>query len=54
MSQRLGVSWRHTSPETSITPSPCAAFQQNTRFNIVRAGVNYHFNWGVAPIVAKY
>lgn len=22
--------------------------------NIVRAGVNYHFNWGVAPVVAKY
>jgi outer membrane immunogenic protein len=30
--------------------------QQTTRFNgnIVRAGVNYHFNWGAAPIVAKY
>ncbi|MBM3553811.1 MAG: porin family protein, partial [Alphaproteobacteria bacterium] len=30
--------------------------QQTTRFNgnIVRAGVNYHFNWGTAPIVAKY
>jgi outer membrane immunogenic protein len=28
----------------------------NTRFNgnIVRAGVNYHFNWGAAPVVAKY
>ncbi|MCQ4190939.1 outer membrane protein [Methylocystis suflitae] len=27
-----------------------------TRFNgnIVRAGVNYHFNWGAAPVVAKY
>ncbi len=22
--------------------------------NIVRAGVNYHFNWGAAPVVAKY
>lgn len=22
--------------------------------NIVRAGVNYHFNWGSAPVVAKY
>jgi outer membrane immunogenic protein len=22
--------------------------------NIVRAGVNYHFNWGYAPVVAKY
>ena len=30
--------------------------QSQTRFNgnIVRAGVNYHFNWGAAPIVAKY
>jgi outer membrane immunogenic protein len=28
----------------------------STRFNgnIVRAGVNYHFNWGAAPVVAKY
>ncbi len=22
--------------------------------NIVRAGVNYHFNWGTAPVVAKF
>ncbi len=22
--------------------------------NIVRAGVNYHFNWGTAPVVASY
>ncbi len=22
--------------------------------NIVRAGVNYHFNWGAVPVVAKY
>jgi outer membrane immunogenic protein len=30
--------------------------QVSTRFNgnIVRAGVNYHFNWGAPPIVAKY
>jgi outer membrane immunogenic protein len=27
-----------------------------TRFNgnVVRAGINYHFNWGAAPVVAKY
>jgi outer membrane immunogenic protein len=32
------------------------AVQSTTRFNgnIVRAGLNYHFNWGGAPIVAKY
>jgi outer membrane immunogenic protein len=30
--------------------------QASTRFNgnIVRAGVNYHFNWGSAPVVARY
>ena len=25
-----------------------------TRWNTVRAGVNYHFNWAPAPVVAKY
>ena len=30
--------------------------QSHTRFNgnIVRAGVNYHFNWGAPPVVAKF
>jgi outer membrane immunogenic protein len=30
--------------------------QASSRFNgnIVRAGVNYHFNWGSAPVVAKF
>jgi hypothetical protein len=30
--------------------------QASTRFNgqVVRAGLNYHFNWGAAPVVAKY
>ena len=33
-----------------------AATQAADRFNgnIVRAGVNYHFNWGAAPILATY
>ncbi|MGD9656185.1 MAG: outer membrane protein [Methylocystis sp.] len=22
--------------------------------NIVRAGINYHFNWGAPPVMAKY
>jgi outer membrane immunogenic protein len=22
--------------------------------NVVRAGINYHFNWGAAPVVARY
>jgi outer membrane immunogenic protein len=35
---------------TSVLP------QSTTRFNghVVRAGLNYHFNWGSAPVVAKY
>ena len=30
--------------------------QNRTQFNgnLVRAGVNYHINWGAAPILAKY
>ena len=37
------VAWTHASTAS-------------TRFNghIVRAGLNYHFNWGSAPVVAKY
>jgi len=32
------------------------ASQASTRFdgNIVRAGINYHFNWAPPPVVAKY
>jgi outer membrane immunogenic protein len=34
------------------------AYAANTRArfdgHIVRAGVNYHFNWGAAPVVAKF
>ena len=32
------------------------ATQARARFDghVVRVGMNYHFNWGVAPIVAKY
>ena len=30
-------------------------YNYNPRLNVVRAGVNYHFNWGApAPVVAKY
>ena len=39
-------------------PNPLFAnfYQTRARFdgNIVRAGVNYHFNWGAPPVVAKY
>jgi outer membrane immunogenic protein len=33
-----------------------AFLQSSTRFNgnIVRAGLNYHFNWAPAPVVSKY
>jgi outer membrane immunogenic protein len=32
-----------------------AATQASTRFDgqVVRAGANYHFNWGLAPVVSK-
>ena len=39
------------------TPFVATALQTSTRFDghIVRAGVNYHFNWAsAAPVVAKY
>ena len=37
-------------------PAFGTVLQSSTRFNghIVRAGVNYHFNWGAAPVMAKY
>ncbi|MCC3243765.1 outer membrane beta-barrel protein [Methylocystis sp. WRRC1] len=28
--------------------------RQRFNGNMVRAGLNYHFNWGAAPVVAKY
>ncbi|NUJ79138.1 porin family protein [Methylocystis sp. FS] len=48
-----------TSPLVTLAGNAPFTFnvvQSQTRFNgnIVRAGVNYHFNWGAAPIVAKY
>ncbi|MEF3365863.1 outer membrane protein [Methylocystis sp. 9N] len=40
------------------SPNPLFAnfHEARTRFNgnIVRAGLNYHFNWGAPPVVAKY
>ena len=35
---------------------PYSVSQSSTRFNghIVRVGLNYHFNWGTAPVVARY
>ncbi|MGH6844966.1 MAG: porin family protein, partial [Methylocella sp.] len=38
-------------PYWSFSPTASTRFKGN----IVRAGLNYHFNlWGPAPIVAKY
>ena len=34
--------------------SATAATSQRTNGHIVRAGLNYHFNWGAAPVVARY
>lgn len=41
---------------TLVPPATYLFSQSSTRFNghIVRAGVNYHFNWGAAPVIASY
>ncbi len=47
----------HTPGVLVAGPIAAAATQTTTRFNgnIVRAGLNYHFNWGApAPVIAKY
>jgi outer membrane immunogenic protein len=42
----------------TLSPDPAIFFATQTtptRFHTVRAGVNYHFNWGApAPVLAKY
>jgi outer membrane immunogenic protein len=50
-----------TSSAVAVSSSPTGVafanfLQSSARFNgnIVRAGVNYHFNWGAPPVVAKY
>jgi outer membrane immunogenic protein len=49
-----------TTPVIGIGPGGALdwsyAATSRTRFDghIVRAGVNYHFNWGAAPVMAKY
>ncbi|MGH6857537.1 MAG: outer membrane protein [Methylocella sp.] len=58
----LGTVTYGTGPMTTfLTGTPTVTFvnqsRTTTRFNgnIVRAGLNYHFNlWGPAPVVAKY
>jgi outer membrane immunogenic protein len=48
-----------TAIPTGGNPNPTELWTSSTAHttisgNIVRAGVNYHFNWGSAPVVAKY
>lgn len=38
--------------ETVITTASTHTFR--TSFHTLRAGVNYKFGWGAAPVVAKY
>jgi outer membrane immunogenic protein len=54
------VTW-HLSPNQSFSTFTGAVRETNlsasrTRFNgsIARVGLNYHFIWGAAPVVAKY
>jgi outer membrane immunogenic protein len=46
----------HTLTIPPFTTVASAFPHSSTRFNgnIVRAGLNYHFNWAPPPIVAKY
>jgi outer membrane immunogenic protein len=37
-----------------FTPPPSYQTDLRVRENIARIGVNYHFNWGGGPVVAKY
>jgi outer membrane immunogenic protein len=53
------IVWSGSSRVSGISAGDVASaqgFNAQTRFNgnIVRAGVNYHFNLGSAPVVAKF
>jgi outer membrane immunogenic protein len=54
----LGTVSYSLTPLTNVTAvlNFASVAQSTARFNgnIVRAGVNYHFNWGAPPVVAKY
>ena len=44
-----------SSGSTAPIPAGTSARTIHPQINVVRAGVNYHFNWGApAPVVAKY
>ena len=40
----------------NLAPLTVGVTQERARFNgnVVRVGINYHFNWGAPPVVAKY
>jgi outer membrane immunogenic protein len=57
----LGTAQTNNAAAVALTPVPAWTFAStipvvsaHIRGNIVRAGVNYHFNWGSAPVLAKY
>lgn len=53
----LGSSSTPMSPLTFATPAlytSLPTLRASYKGHIVRAGINYHFNWGAAPVVAKY
>jgi outer membrane immunogenic protein len=41
-------------PAGTITATNISTSTTRFNGNIVRAGLNYHFNWGAPPVVAKY
>jgi outer membrane immunogenic protein len=57
VTQNFALASSETNPLTGATANAVFGGQARARINgnIVRAGVNYHFNWGsAAPVVAKY
>ncbi len=53
----MPVVWNFNPANPNLTDSSLFAGQVRARINgnVVRAGLNYHFNWGApAPVVAKY
>jgi outer membrane immunogenic protein len=51
-----GAGIRAATLTNGVTPIWTHVSSASTRFDghIIRAGLNYHFNWGAAPVVAKY
>jgi outer membrane immunogenic protein len=43
-----------TSGNAEIPTNSVLLRDHDTNIWVVKAGVNYHFNWGAAPVLAKY